>query len=200
MSPINGPHTTSYSFFTETTHLYCTILMYHIPSYPLLVICLQCFWHCWLGIRMSIWPVENQVMRYWRDHLSGAKCRWFAYGPADATATPSSLASFKSRMVSPFWCRLIQVVLEKRSLNWRVSVCHVWWCTSYLSEVPTCIWCPCWQWCHWNVTTFFFLAWNETYLLYSWLLFNQPTFHRYSRWGQVSQPVTSESVQKVKQH
>jgi len=30
---------------------------------------------------------------------------------------PSSLASFKSGLVSPFWCRLTQDVLEKRSLN-----------------------------------------------------------------------------------
>jgi len=38
-------------------------------------------------------------------------------GPADATATPLSLASLISRMVSPFWCRLTEVVLEKRPLN-----------------------------------------------------------------------------------
>ena len=31
--------------------------------------------------------------------------------------TPSSLASFKSRLVLPFWYRLTQVVLEKRPLN-----------------------------------------------------------------------------------
>ena len=31
--------------------------------------------------------------------------------------TPSSLASFKSGLVLPFWCRLTQVVLEKRPLN-----------------------------------------------------------------------------------
>jgi len=48
--------------------------------------------------------------------------------------TPSSLASFKSRLVSPFWYRLTQVVLhEKRPLNgcniawplnvWPVTVC-----------------------------------------------------------------------------
>ena len=30
---------------------------------------------------------------------------------------PSSLASFKSRLVLPFWYRLIHVVLEKRPLN-----------------------------------------------------------------------------------
>ena len=31
--------------------------------------------------------------------------------------TPTSLASFKSRLVLPFWYRLTQVVLEKRPLN-----------------------------------------------------------------------------------
>ena len=31
--------------------------------------------------------------------------------------TPSPLASFKSRLVSPFWYQLTQVVLEKRPLN-----------------------------------------------------------------------------------
>jgi len=43
--------------------------------------------------------------------LSGASCRWFAYGPADATAAPSSFAPVNSRMV--FWCQLMQVALEK---------------------------------------------------------------------------------------
>jgi len=31
--------------------------------------------------------------------------------------TPSSLASFTSRLVFPFWYRLTQVVLEERPLN-----------------------------------------------------------------------------------
>ena len=42
------------------------------------------------------------------------------HGPADTTAIlkpPSSLASFKSRLVLPFWYWLAQVVLEKRPLN-----------------------------------------------------------------------------------
>jgi len=34
-------------------------------------------------------------------------------GPADATATPSSLASLQSRTFLLFCCRLTQVVLEK---------------------------------------------------------------------------------------
>jgi len=57
-------------------------------------------------------------------HLCGATCKWFAYGPTDATATASSLASLKRRMVmvQPFWCQLTQDVLEKEAIKW-VSVC-----------------------------------------------------------------------------
>ena len=56
-------------------------------------------WLCWFGIRNSIRPVKNWVMGYWHGYVSGVWYKWFAYGPADATATPSSLASVKSRMV-----------------------------------------------------------------------------------------------------
>jgi len=38
-------------------------------------------------------------MRFWRGCLSGARCKSFAYGAADANATPSFLALLKSRMV-----------------------------------------------------------------------------------------------------
>ena len=69
------------------------------------------------GCRKSIRTIKNGVMRCWCGYLSGAKCKWFAYGPADATANPSSLASLKSRMILPLWYRLTQVVLEKRPLN-----------------------------------------------------------------------------------
>ena len=60
-------------------------------------------WHCWLGGRKGIRPVKNWVVRYWRGYLFGLRCIWFAYGPADATATPSSLASIKSRMHCKAW-------------------------------------------------------------------------------------------------
>jgi len=43
--------------------------------------------------------VQNLGMRYWRGYLYGARCKRFVYGPADATATPSSVAPVKSRMV-----------------------------------------------------------------------------------------------------
>jgi len=42
---------------------------------------------------------KNWVMRCWFGCLSGARCKWFAYGPADATATSSFLASLKLRLV-----------------------------------------------------------------------------------------------------
>ena len=71
-------------------------------------------WHCWLGVRKSIWPARKWVMRCWHGYLSGQRCKWFACGPADVTATPSSLAS---RLLQPFRCRLTQVILEKRPLN-----------------------------------------------------------------------------------
>ena len=77
-----------------------------LPSVP---------WHCWLGVRKSIQPVRTWVMRCWRGYLSGARCKWFACGPAYATDTRSSLASLRSRMV--FWCWFTQLVLEKRPLN-----------------------------------------------------------------------------------
>jgi len=40
------------------------------------------------------------MVRYWHGYLSGARCKWFPYGPADATTTSSSLAPVKYRMVS----------------------------------------------------------------------------------------------------
>jgi len=58
-------------------------------------------WRCWMGVRKGIRPVKTEwwLVRYWRGYLSGARCKWFAYGPADCTAIPSSLAPVKSRMV-----------------------------------------------------------------------------------------------------
>jgi len=64
----------------------------------------------------------NWVIWCWCGYLSGARCRlqtlcmwssWCHYH----TKTPPSLAAFKSRLVSPFWYRLTQVVAERRPLN-----------------------------------------------------------------------------------
>jgi len=76
--------------------------------------------------------------------------------------TPSSLASFKSRLVLPLWYRRTQVVLEKRPLNrcsgswcmFHFSLCypiHLWvcsearrrrhrgWCSVEECHVPTTV-------------------------------------------------------------
>jgi len=59
---------------------------------------------------------KNWVVRCRCGYLSRTRYWLFEYGPADATASPSP-ASFKPRLALPFWCRLSQVVLEKRPLN-----------------------------------------------------------------------------------
>ena len=52
--------------------------------------------------------------------VSGARCRLFAYGPADVTASPDPIIFRLIQMQSGFTFlvyRLTQVVLEKRPLN-----------------------------------------------------------------------------------
>jgi len=62
---------------------------------------------------------KNWVMGCWCGYLSGARCRLFAYGPADATAIPNAVIFCLIYIQTglPFWYRLTQVVLEKRPLN-----------------------------------------------------------------------------------
>ena len=60
--------------------------------------------------------VITWVMRYWHGYLSGAKCKWLAYGLADATATPSSLLQKIKNSLS-FWYRPTQVALEKKAIK-----------------------------------------------------------------------------------
>ena len=76
-------------------------------------------WHCWLGISKSIRPVKigwcgvGVVIFLER----GADCLHMVQLMLLHPQTPSSLALFKSRLVLPFWYRLVHVVLEKRPLN-----------------------------------------------------------------------------------
>jgi len=50
---------------------------------------------------------KKQVGRYWHGYMSGARCKLFAYGLADAIATLALLASLKSRiallLVPTYW-------------------------------------------------------------------------------------------------
>jgi len=58
---------------------------------------------------------KNWVVRYWHGYLSGARCKWFPYGPADVTAAPLTLAPVKSRMVYLYGAGLAR--LEKSPLT-----------------------------------------------------------------------------------
>ena len=81
-------------------------------------------WHCWLGIRKSIQSVKIEC---WGVGVvicleRGADCLHMLQLMPLHPITASSLASFKSRLVLPFWYWLTQVVQEKRPLNGCSSV------------------------------------------------------------------------------
>jgi len=59
--------------------------------------------------------VVNYVICF--GYLSRARCKWFAYGPANATATPSSLAPVKSKKVYLSGAGLARLSWKKRLLN-----------------------------------------------------------------------------------
>jgi len=63
------------------------------------------WWWCWSGVGVVI-CLERGADRLHMVQLM-----------PQHPNIPSSLASFKSRLVLPFWYRLTQVVLEKRPLN-----------------------------------------------------------------------------------
>jgi len=60
---------------------------------------------------------KNWVMRYWCGYLSGARCKWFVYVSSWCTATPSSLAAVKSRMVYLSGAGL-PMLSWKRAVKW----------------------------------------------------------------------------------
>ena len=79
---------------------------------------LSVLWRCWSVGCQEGHPAYKKwkwVVRYWRGYLSGARCKWFAYGPADATL--SSVAPVKSRMVYLSGVGLPRLSWKKRRLN-----------------------------------------------------------------------------------
>ena len=79
--------------------------------YLVIVSCLQCFDTVgWLGVRKSIWPVK---IKWWGVDVvicleRGADCLHMVQLMSLHPNTSSSLASFKSRLVLPFWYWLTQ--------------------------------------------------------------------------------------------
>ena len=108
------------------------------------------------GWQKSIWPVKNWVTGRGHGYLSAVRCRWLAYGPANAnkaTATPSPLASLKSRMVYPSSTNLPRLFWKKA-----VLLCFLLKCSSqsrligYLGKLRWIIrasfsWVGCLSWC-----------------------------------------------------
>jgi len=106
------------------------LLVKHLLKLHMTVLTVQCIsdsfcvwrWSAFSALRLLVGrheehPVcKNWVMRCWCGCLSGAGCRLFAYWSSWCHChpqTPTVLASFKSRLVLPFWYCLTQVVLEK---------------------------------------------------------------------------------------
>jgi len=87
--------------------------------------------HVFSAVMLLIWWQEghpackNWVVRYWHGYLSGVRCKWFAYGSADATATPSSLAPVKSRMVYLSHAGLPRLSWKKGPLKGCSSCCSI---------------------------------------------------------------------------
>ena len=72
---------------------------------PGTVIMPSVLWHCWLGVRKSIWPVK---IEWWGVVVvicleQGADWLHMVKLMPTASQTPSTLASFKSRLVLPLW-------------------------------------------------------------------------------------------------
>jgi len=98
-------------------------------------------WHCWVGVRKNIRPVKNWMMRC---YLSRVRCKWFAYGPADATASLASL--------NPEWFHLSGAHLRRKEAVKQVSVCLIasfatdilfvlfywWYCLSFVYVLLCC--------------------------------------------------------------
>jgi len=66
---------------------------------------LSVLWHCWLGGRKGIRPVKklsSEVLAWFSLWSEMQTCIW----PSWCRCHSLSLASVKSRLVLPFWCRL----------------------------------------------------------------------------------------------
>ena len=88
-------------------------------------------WHCLECFDTIGWTSErasglqkNWVMRCWSGYLSGSKCKWFEYRSSWCHCDPGISCLTKTWNGLPFWCRIIQVFLEKRPLNERCCRCE----------------------------------------------------------------------------
>ena len=106
------------------------VVIYHCGILP------SVLWHCWLGGRKGIEPVKTE---WWGTGMvicmeQGANdCIW----SSSCHCHPIVSCSGKIQNGLPFWCRLTQVVLEKRPLNG---------CSSSSSSLSLLFFCREWRW------------------------------------------------------
>ena len=88
-----------------------------------------CVCYAFSALTLLVWwlkehpACKNWLMRYWCGYPSGARCRLFAYGPADATAIPKPHHVLPH--LNPDWFYLSGTGIPK--LSWKKSqlnVCH----------------------------------------------------------------------------
>jgi len=127
---------------------------------------------------------KNWVMRCWCGYFSGARCRLFAYGPADATAIPRpNHLLLHLNPVLLFWYWLTQVVPENGSLNAcniGMSILCEYAIATYFSHCR--IFCIFQQTAH--IAYFFHVDWHflMTILTFFMCLFEAIMFDRHQYW------------------
>ena len=136
MRPVNTPNDPFGSLWNlpSSSVLQIYISMFIVYSDVWYLSMPSVLWRCWLGSRKGIRPVKK---------LSGGVLVWLSvWSEVQSCIRPSwchchslSLASVKSRLVSPFWYRLTRVVPEKGPLN--VCVCVCVWCLVSVSSITS---------------------------------------------------------------
>ena len=77
----------------------------------LYIILLLVLWYCWFGARKS--KLSDEVVVRSKVHIV---CLWSSWCHCHPQ-TPSSFATFKSRLILPFWYQFTKILQEKRLLN-----------------------------------------------------------------------------------
>jgi len=113
-------------YFSATSSFHSSFCVWrsYISCYTVWSVCRHnlpsVLWHCWLSVRKSIQPIKIE----WWDtggYLSGARCKWFAYGPADATTTRIVSCFIKIQIGSTFLVPAYLGCPGKEAVKW-VSV------------------------------------------------------------------------------
>jgi len=72
-------------------------------------------WHCWIGVRKSIRPAKNWVMRCWCGYLSRERCKWswFCIWFSWCHCHPIISCFIKIHISLSFWCQLVPLLTNR---------------------------------------------------------------------------------------